>query len=319
MNKIYFLIFINFLVLLTCKEENKLKIPSSNNYESKIVIPAEDKYFKVNASALILRKEPSTSSEKLLSLKNNRILIRANNFEKDDIIDGISGKWIYVSTYEKTFGYVFDPYLKKSILEKPYWEVEIPNILSICNKFTNECFRKQTEYIFKKYNFISKTGNTLNIVGFDGTIRSFEDKKEFEDSIEIHKPLEVFFKDERYVLIDFSLYEGGSFILYDRKFNKSIQLLDIPSYSPNKEFLLVVSSADAYNSTGVQIIKLSELEPKIVFEFKDKWRPCLGSWNSDVEIKVYECFEDYSFKNNNGMLYSERIIQLKNDSWELQP
>ncbi|TGK45973.1 SH3 domain-containing protein [Leptospira kanakyensis] len=307
MKKILTFTFILIFHLFTCKE-------NVNNE-----ISAEDKYYKVNVSALNLRKEPSISSDKLISLKKNRILIRANNFEKNDIIEGVSGKWIYVSTYEKTFGYIYEPYLKKAKLEKPYWEFETPNILSLCNKQTNDCFKKQTEYIFKKYKFISKTGNNLNIVGFDGSVGTFADKREFEDSIEIHTPLEVFFKDERYVLIDFSLYEGGSFILYDRKFNISIQLLDIPISSPNKEFLLVVSSADAYNTVGVQIVKLSEFEPKIVFQFKDKWRPCLGSWNSDVEVKVYECFEDYSFKNNDGMLYSERIIQFKNDSWELLP
>ncbi|MCT8335816.1 SH3 domain-containing protein [Leptospira sp. 85282-16] len=307
MKKILTFTFILIFQLFTCKE-------NVNNE-----ISAEDKYYKVNVSALNLRKEPSISSDKIISLKKNRILIRANKFEKYDLIEGVSGKWIYVSTYEKTFGYVFEPYLKKAKLEKPYWESETPNILSLCNKQTNDCFKKQTEYIFNKYKFISKTGNNLNIVGFDGSVGTFEDKREFEDSIEIHTPLEVFFKDERYVLIDFSLYEGGSFILYDRKFNKSIQLLDIPISSPNKEFLLVVSSADAYNTVGVQIVELSELEPKSVFQFKNKWRPCLGSWNSDVEVKVYECFEDYSFKNNNGVLYSERIIQFKNDSWKLLP
>ncbi|TGM60100.1 SH3 domain-containing protein [Leptospira meyeri] len=307
MKKILTFTFISILHLSTCKEDVNVEIS------------AEDKYYKVNVAALNLRKEPSIASEKLLSLKKNRILIRANNFEKNDIIDGVSGKWIYVSTYEKTFGYVYEPYLKKAILEKPYWEIEMPNIFSLCKRQTTDCFKQQSEYTFKNYNFISKKGNTLNIVAFDGSIGTFEDKKEFEDSIEIHTPLEVFFKDWRYVLIDVSLYEGGSYLLYDRKFNISIPLLDVPISSPNKEYLLVVSSADAYNTSGIQIINLTDLEPKIVFEFKDKWRPCLGSWKSNVEVKVYECFEDYAFKNNNGMLYSERIIHLNNSSWELQP
>lgn len=304
---------------LTCKEEIGEKKPSKESYEEMDIIPAEDKYYQVNVSTLNLRKKPSTSSEKILSLNKNRILIKADKSEHNDIISGVSGKWIYVSTLEKTFGYVFEPYLKKAKPEKPYWEIDIPNVLTQCNEHSHDCFKQQTEYTFRNYSFISKTGNNLTIVKFDGNISTFTDKEEFEDSIEIHTPLEVFFKDLRYVLIQVSLYEGGGYLLYDRKFNKSLSLLDIPISSPNLEYLLIVSSADAYNSSGVQIVKLTESEPKITFEFKDKWRPCLGSWISNVEIKVYECFEDYSLKNNNGMFYSERIIQFKNNSWELQP
>lgn len=296
-----------FFTLIYCKDDQ-------NNQLS-----AEDKYYKVNVYALNLRKEPTTSSDKILSLKKNRILVRVDKTEKEDIIDGISGKWLHVSTLEKTFGYVFEPYLIKAKLEKPDWEINKHNILSLCTNHTSDCFRKQSEHTYKEYNFITKTGKKLEIIAFDGTKRTFEDENEFEDSIVIYTPLEVFFNDLRYVLIEVSLYEGGSFILYDRKFNKSTSLLDIPIHSPNKESLLVVSSSYAYNITGIQIIKLSEFEPKIVFEIKDKWLPCLGSWTSDVEVKVYECFEDYTFKENDGMLYSERTIQFKNNTWLLQP
>lgn len=318
MNFLYFIILF-FILVIRCNEVTDNKLSINIKFEENDRIQAEDKYYKVNSSSLNLRKEPSISSQIITSVKRNRLVFRENKYTKFDIVNGLSGNWIYVSTLEKNFGYVFDRFMTKAKLENLNFGRNSEDILSKCKVLTNDCLEKQSDFIYNNYNFIVKQGKSLRILSFDGKETILKDELEYEDSIVVYKPLELFFDDLRYIFIELSYYEGNSYILFDRKYHKIIRLYDIPILSPDNQYLLVVSSSVAYNPSGIQIVKLSDREPEIVFEIKNKWLPCLGSWTSNTEVKIHECILDQSFDLNNGILISEKNIKNINNKWILIP
>lgn len=275
-------------------------------------------YYRVTAPSLRLRKEASTNSVLVIGLPKGRVVKRVSDFRKPAEINEVQGNWIEVEALTGHRGYVFDPYVESAKLSKMDWSSNYDRAIFNCPPSSAECLEQLEKELLKKESaVVEKKQDFLIIHNFDGSSKEFREIHSPEDSVTLYRPTAVFL-NERYLIITVLYYEGGEFLLYDRKHSEYISLWDYPKLSPDGSTLLVTSMADAYLPRGIQVIRLGANAPVILEERKTEWYPCDASWSTANRISLHECHVDYQIRSENRMVKSTVDLRIKGNSVTIQ-
>jgi hypothetical protein len=161
---------------------------------------------------------------------------------------------------------------------------------SLCKGINNsmECAEKIENYQFKKgVSGVSRTGKKLIIVLQSGKKIIFTDS-EPDDSNGKWYQYREYFSSITCHLIHLQYYEGEGYIVLNANNGKYEIIEHIPSISPGRIRIAVISYCDAYCNPGIEIYKLTDKD--IIKEYsrpsKEYWFSGNLQWLDDNNIKV---------------------------------
>lgn len=306
------ILIFSIVTLMQCSDKEPNRKGSDNDSSRK------SGYFRVTVPSLRLRSEPNVSAVLIIGLKQDRIVQRVSDFEKTEKINGTEGKWLEVETLTGHRGYIFDPYIEKVGLEQQVWDPIYDDSIFPCSPQKSECRERLNAGFQKKESAIAfKEGDTLIVHNSEGSKKLFEDNTDEGDSVTIYQPT-VAFLEGRYLIITVQYYEGGEYLLYDRKTETTVSMWNYPLLSPDQSTLIVTSMSDAYIPNGIQVIKLGSGAPVLLKELKTEWHPCYPKWINSTHVALYHCHFDYSANSDENMVKSRVDLFIEQETVRLE-
>lgn len=98
----FIVVFVGIGLYLYVDEQNYNKYSYNSSYAQTI---AQNK--------LIIRDSPSVYGSKIISLEYGSNVEIITDYCKKDVVDGVSGWWVYICYNRQYYGYVWDRYLRR--------------------------------------------------------------------------------------------------------------------------------------------------------------------------------------------------------------
>ena len=230
---------------------------------------SEAEYYEVNVPLLRLRSAPKKKSKIVEKVRLGRIVKRSTFFAKTGKVKSktgrtIKGKWIQVETRTGKSGYMFNAFLKKAMPKEIDYSSHDKSLFS-CPPHLSDCQAKLSKELIKKNpEIIQASFAGYTVVNQDKTKHVFANNPDRAENLIIYTPIALFGK-KRYLIVSVALFEGGAYVLYDRKTKKTLSLWDAPNLAPDGRHLLVSSYSLAHNPNGLQLVQLGSGKPKMSF------------------------------------------------------
>lgn len=164
-------------------------------------------------------------------------------------------------------------------------------------------------YLLKKsYQYFYVTDSTLVVMLMNGTTKIFSNINNENDDYK-HYYFEHYFNKIDYYLISVSLYEGGYWILVNRKNGFSKVICGLPYISnDNKKIVSINSDLDAgYTFNGIELFSILTDSLRTEFRKATQWGPIDVKWVSENQFLIKR--EHFNVDSITG--YQNNIIDYK--------
>ncbi len=286
-----------------------------------------DKILVVNTAVLTLRENPDQKSSALASLFKGRALTVISESDKSDTIDGITAKWVKVSTSDNKTGYAFGGYLKRPDNCEAAEKMSIKDPLrdSACRNINNfyECSVAIEKREIGKYSFVTRNDKELMVKlssGKDVKYTNVVPQAAGGESEVTKYTFREFIEAINSFIIVTQLYEGQKSDLVNYNSGQSVTLLGAPMIlSPDKSNVLNIAVASVYESNGIQIISVDKTSAKEAFKTTD-YSPLNARWidNNTAEVVCRNSTSAGIVPNDpNCYIFTIRIRKV-NNSWVVE-
>jgi len=282
-----------------------------------------DIYF--TTTSLILRSEPSRSGQNLKLIPKYDPVVLLASTDHEETIEGKKGAWVNVKTFfDSKEGFVFNGFITKANVVARPREMKMPESLIHCSgEGYIECIHQAHVKIGKEYpGLLSVSPEQLTVHLKNGGIKTFPIESKVVDSLK-YPAIQHVYDNVGYVFIEERHYEGVGFFLVNLRDGTTINLIDVPVLSPDKQrFMAVCSAANvAYTNPGIQIINIQTDKPVIEYDDSNQDRNLgtpfdwqhLAQWKDSKTIRVYRYVQIA-----HGFAEQELQLRLINGKWVVE-